>query len=81
MEDALQDAAFDAAAGAVDFYRVSHEGAEAASRASFGPRAGDAIEAAMAAADVAAGIDAALDAADAARKIHKVGKAIKKIKR
>jgi hypothetical protein len=81
MEDALQDAAFEAAVGAVDFYRVSHKGAEAESRASFGPRAGDAVESAMVAADVASGIGAALDAADVARKIHKVGKTIKKIKR
>jgi len=81
MENALQDAAFEAAVGAADFYRVSHERAAAASRASFGPRAGDAVEAAMVAADVASGIDAALDAADAARNIQKAGKTIKKIKR
>src|SRR5262249_49809077 len=43
--------------------------------------AGEAMEAAMEAADVADSIDNALDVAEAARKVHKAAKVIKKFKR
>jgi hypothetical protein len=72
VEDAIADAAFDPAFETVS----SNPGLRA-----LAPTVGVAIEEAMRIADVASSIDTALDVADAAKKIHKTGKAIKKIKK
>ena len=83
IEDAARDAAFDAALGAAvdrlpeihdDVANTVQQNIEVVSAA------GEGIELAMTAADVASAMDKALDAADAAKKAHKVIKTIKKIR-
>jgi hypothetical protein len=75
VENAVRDEAFDAALGAVGV-----ELAERAQRASFGPNAVDAFEASMTAADIASTLDRAADVAEAARKINKARKIIKRVR-
>ena len=72
VEDAIADAAFDTA-----FETVSSN----PDLRALAPTVGVGIEEAMRIADVASSIDRALDVADAAKKIHKTAKAIKRIKR
>jgi hypothetical protein len=76
LEDVWQDAAFDVAAEAFD----RHVG-DAARAAAIGKTASEAVEAAMIAGDIASGLDNALDAAEAAKKVHKATKTLKKIRR
>ena len=79
VEDALKDAAFDAAVEAARLDRIRRDAEHALHSAAIGSKAGGAARAAMKAADVASSIDGALDAAEAAKKIHKTRKAIKRI--
>jgi len=76
FEDAVKDRAFEAAT------EVEWRGVDETRRwESLESTAGDAVAAAMTAADVADSIDKALEVADAAKKLHKVGKAVRKIRR
>jgi hypothetical protein len=73
IEDAVKDAAFDAAPG----QPVRSVGRAVAS-AGIGSVASAGIESAMTAANVASSMDNALDAAETAKKANKARKAIKK---
>src|SRR5262245_22127959 len=78
LENVARDAAFEAASrdAAYDRRERIARPVDAERREAIGSTAGDAVEAAMKAADVASSMETALDAAEAARKIHKLHKAI-----
>jgi hypothetical protein len=74
VENAVKDRAFDAALDA-----AGSAVSEVAHPPTIGATAGDAIDAAMTAADVASSLNTALDVADAARKVNNVRRVIKRI--
>jgi hypothetical protein len=81
MENAAKQAAVDTALGAVVPARPAARGDIGQRRpeepTTIGAAAGEGIEAAMSAANVASSIDAALEVADAAKRVNKARKAIR----
>jgi hypothetical protein len=75
VENNMQDMAFDAAVSA-----AGREAADVQQLAEFGSNADSAFEAAMTAADVASSLDKASDAVEAARKVNKARKVIKRVR-
>ena len=75
MEDVWKDAAINVGTEVLD----RHLGD--ADWVAIGDTASDAVEVAMTAADVASRIDNALDVADAAKKVHKATKTLRKVRR
>jgi hypothetical protein len=84
-QELVEEAVSDAVRGAVvpdwEFNEVERYPADASRRDEIGSTAGEALENAMFAANVASNLDTALDVADAAKSIQKAGKALKKIKK
>jgi hypothetical protein len=80
MENAAKEAAVGAALGAVPARPAARGdigGGRPAEPPPIGAAAGEGIEAAMSAANVASSIDAALEVADAAKRVNKARKAIR----